>query len=219
VQNEAAAERPDLDRRLAPHARLLGLKRVAGGRVRHNHDPSVGRPVEQFTPRARPDGVGAAARGDRKLAPWSRKRPDVDLDGARLGRFVGQPPTTSIGATPRKLSVGTSGNLKRSGFKSRSRKLPDSPTGVIEGHFLSRYLGIFRRDTRPSNRQRPRLSIGAHVHDAVFAPVKPIGQQRKRLPVQRMERVRDRENLWQMGITGCTARLLPMRTRSGSCDR
>jgi hypothetical protein len=36
-------------------------------------------------------------------------------------------------------------NLKRSGFTSRSRKLPDSHTGVIEGHFLSRQLGGPRR--------------------------------------------------------------------------
>src|SRR6266852_3748528 len=44
-------------------------------------------------------------------------------------------PTTSIRATPRRLSVGTSGNLRRSGFTSRSRKLPDSHTGGNRGTF------------------------------------------------------------------------------------
>src|SRR5713101_8620429 len=40
-----------------------------------------------------------------------------------------------IAATPRELSVGTSGNLRRSGFTSRSRKLPDSHTGGNRGTF------------------------------------------------------------------------------------
>ena len=115
----APTERPELDRRLAPDARLLGLKRVAGGRVRHHHDPSVGRQVEQLMPRARPDRVGAAARGDRRLAPWSRKRPDVDLEGARLVRFVGQPPPVRREA--RLLLRRTAHSETRSAFRASTR--------------------------------------------------------------------------------------------------
>src|SRR6266403_3308407 len=70
------------------------------------------------------------------------------------------------------------------------------------------------RDIRPSDRQRPRTPVGAHVHHAVLAPVKPVGQQLKRLAVQRMEWMGDRENVWEMRITRCNARLTPIRTLS-----